>query len=281
MTTAERAYLDREFSPSRLVPDIGHYLREYSARSAEARAAFAHRTLRYGTAAPELLDFFPVPGAAAAPLMVFVHGGFWQESGREQAAFTASGFLERGVAYAALGYGLAPAHRLDGIVAMVRRAVRLLARTAPVLGVDPARIHLAGSSAGAHLAAMALGDPHVAGVSLLSGIYDLEPMTGSYVNEALGLTRAEARRLSPLGRLPRGLPPIVLARGEHETGEFIRQHNAMSAALTAAGGDVTDLVIAGRTHFDVPYDLPDPTTPLGAAVARQLAAGRTVPAARE
>ncbi len=272
MTTPHRAALDREFSPSRLVPDIGRYLGEYSARSAAARAAHPCRTLRYGTAEPELLDFFPVTGATAAPLMVFVHGGFWQESGREQAAFTASGFLGRGVAFAALGYGLAPAHRLGEIVGMVRRAVRLLTRAAPALGIDPARIHLAGSSAGAHLAAMALvpGGVPVAGVSLLSGLYDLEPLIGSYVNDALGLTPAEARRLSPLGELPPGLPPVVLARGEHETGEFIRQHGAMSAALTAAGADVTDLVVAGRNHFDLPYDLTDLATPLGAAVAGQL-----------
>lgn len=261
----------RELMPGRLVPDVGRYLDEYAARTAAARAR-GHRTLRYGTAEPELLDFFPVPGGSRTPLVVFVHGGFWQESGRHQAAFTADGFLDRGVAFAALGYGLAPAYRLGEMVAMVRRAIRLLTHVAPALGVDPARIHLAGSSAGAHLAAMALlpGGAPVAGVTLLSGLYELEPLIGSAVDEALGLSVVEARENSPLGKLPPALPPVILARGEHEPGEFIRQHEAMAGTLTAAGADVTDLVGVGRNHFDLPYDLTDPGTPLGAAVAEQL-----------
>ncbi|MET8851207.1 alpha/beta hydrolase [Amycolatopsis sp. NPDC004625] len=265
----------RDLLPGRLVPDVGRYLGEYAARTAAARAR-GHRTLRYGTAEPELLDFFPVPGVPRAPLMVFVHGGFWQESGRHQAAFAADGFLDRGVAFAALGYGLAPAHRLGEMAAMVRQAIRLLAHVAPALGIDPARIHLAGSSAGAHLAAMALlpGGARLAGVTLLSGLYELEPLIGSTVDDALGLSVGEARENSPLGKLPPVLPPVILARGEHEPAEFVRQHAAMAATLTAAGADVTDLVGAGRTHFDLPYDLTDPATPLGAAVGEQLTSRR-------
>ncbi|MGW3995040.1 alpha/beta hydrolase [Amycolatopsis sp. NPDC004772] len=264
----------RDLMPGRLVPDVGEYLGEYAARTSAARAR-GHRTLRYGTAEPELLDLFPVPGASRAPLMVFVHGGFWQESGRHQAAFTAGGFLDRGVAFAALGYGLAPAYRLGEMVAMIRRAIRLLTHVAPALGIEPARIHLAGSSAGAHLAAMALlpGGAPVAGVTLLSGLYELEPLIGSAVDDALGLSVIEARENSPLGKLPPALPPVILARGEREPAEFIRQHDAMAASLTAAGADVTDLVGVGRNHFDLPYDLTDPATPLGAAVGEQLVAG--------
>lgn len=272
MTTA-----DLEFSPSRLVPELGRYLAEYRARSARALGhGRVHTDLRYGPTQAEVLDLFPAP-VPDAPLQVFVHGGFWQELGKSAASFVAEDFLDHGVAFAALGYGLAPAHRLDEIVAMVRRAVWWLARNAAEFGVDPARIHLSGSSAGAHLAAMALLPGWVpdgrtpadllAGVALLSGVYDLAPLRGSYVNEALGLSAVDAWRNSPLWKITPPVPPAIVARGEIETAEFVRQHDAMVAAFPDR---VTGVVAGGRNHFDLPYDLADPNTELGSAVLTQL-----------
>ncbi|PRX98542.1 alpha/beta hydrolase [Allonocardiopsis opalescens] len=280
----DRAALDRLYSPSVTVPDIRRYLDEYARLSAHARRT--HRVLaglRYGPSPAERLDFFPAerPGA---PVLVYVHGGYWQELSKDESAFCAPGFLAQGTAFAALDYGLAPAHRLDEIVAMVRRAVRWLVGQAPRLGVDPRRVHLAGSSAGAHLAAMALtpdrarrGLPEagpVAGVALLSGVYDLEPVSHTYVNEALALSLADALRNSPRWLpIPEVLPPVVIARGENETPEFVRQHDEMAAALRSAGADPVEVVGRGRNHFDLPYDLGDPATELGAAVRGQLAGG--------
>lgn len=268
---------DLEFSPSRLVPDLGRYLAEYRTRSARALARRrVHTDLRYGPTPAERLDLFPAP-VPNAPLQVFVHGGFWQELDKSYASFVAEDFLDHGVAFAALGYGLAPAHRMDEIVAMVRRAVWWLARNAAEFGVDPARIHLSGSSAGAHLAAMALLPGWVpdgrapadllAGVTLLSGVYDLAPLRGSYVNDALGLSAVDAWRNSPLWKMPPRTPPTIIARGEVETAEFVSQHDRMVAAYP---NRVVDVVAGGRNHFDLPYDLADPNTELGSAVLSQL-----------
>ncbi|HEX5811339.1 MAG TPA: alpha/beta hydrolase [Pseudonocardia sp.] len=265
--------LNRQYRLARLVPDLDTVLDGYARDSAAARARFPVRTdLRYGPEGPQTLDLFPVsrPGA---PLLVFVHGGFWQESGKEAAAFPASGLLAGGVAFAALGYGLAPRYRLEEMVATTARAVRWLAAHAADLGVDPARIHLAGSSAGAHLAAMAMleQDLPIGGVILLSGVYDLEPVTRTWVNDALGLTVPRARAASPLLLpLPDRLPPVVLARGEGETAEFARQQAELADRLRAVTA-LTELVVPGRHHFDLPYDLGDPDSPLGTAVLRQLA----------
>jgi tryptophan 2,3-dioxygenase len=228
------------------------------------------RTLRYGAEPAEAVDFFPAAGPGPAPLHVFVHGGYWQELSRRESAFAAPGFLHRGAAFAAVGYGLAPAYRLAEIVAMVRRALRMLLDSAAELGVDPDRVVVSGSSAGAHLAAMALTDPPLAarlgGVVLLSGIYDLEPVSRTYVNDPLGLDPRTARELSPLPALRGPLPPVVVARGGAETGEFVRQHDEMVAALKAAGADVADVVVAECDHFDLPFRLADPQTPLGREV---------------
>lgn len=266
----DRATLDREYSPSSRAPDFAFTLAEYGRRSAQVRDEHPWRTVRYGESPVELVDFFPAAGPTPAPLHVFLHGGYWQELSRRESAFAAPGFLRRGAAFAAVGYGLAPAYGLAEIVAMVRRALGLLLDSAAELGVDPERVVLSGSSAGAHLAAMALADPalagRLAGAVLLSGIYDLQPITGTYVNDPLGLDAEAARALSPLRALRAPLPPVVVARGGAETGEFARQHEEMVAALKAAGAEVVDVLVAECDHFDLPFRLADPDTALGREV---------------
>jgi arylformamidase len=269
------ADLDRQFSPSSLVADLPAILAGYASRSARARARLpVHTDLPYG---PGLLDFFPA-SRTGAPLLVYVHGGFWQEMSKDDFAFPAMDLVPAGAAYAVLGYGLAPAHDLDEIVAAVRTGLSWLAANARSLGVDPDRIHLCGHSAGAHLVAMALLTGRAdlfAGVTLLSGIYDLEPIRRSYVNDALGLDSAATARNSPIRtlvgdtRLNR-LPPLILACGGRETDEFLRQQKDFAAAAALRGGSVLELVVGHRHHFDIMDDLADSDTELGAAVLDQL-----------
>jgi arylformamidase len=275
-----QAELDTQYSPSSRVADIGVFLDAYARESEKARLELPMRAgLAYGSRPCETLDFFPA-AAPAAPLMVFVHGGYWQELSKNESSFPARGLVPAGVAFAAVDYGLAPEFRLDEIVDQVRRAVRWLIDHADALGVDPARIHLSGSSAGAHLAMMALLDgwmppgrhpsSAIAGAVLLSGVYDLEPVRHTYVNEPLGLDAAAAARLSPIRHLPDRLPPLVIARGGAETEEFARQHDEFAAAAAPHSPLVHDLVVPHRNHFDIPFDLGDPSTELGAAVFRQI-----------
>jgi arylformamidase len=277
----ERELLDREYSPSSRVRDMRAHLREYAMRSARVRVTLPWTEHAYGRGPAQRLLFFPV-AEPRAPLLVYVHGGYWQELSKEDSCFAAPHFLARGVSFAALGYGLAPAHRLDEIVAMIRDGVGWLWANAAELGVDPARIFLSGSSAGAHLVAMCLLDGWlpaplrpsdvVRGAVLLSGVYELEPLRRTYIGEAIGLTGAEAARNSPLRHLRGPLPPLIVARGGNETDAFADQHEGFVRAATAAGAAVTDLVVEPRNHFDLAFYLGDPASPLGRATLALLAA---------
>ncbi|KRV48161.1 hypothetical protein AQ490_26215 [Wenjunlia vitaminophila] len=278
-----RPDLDREYSPSSLVPSLSFYLHEYAELSAAARDEVkALPDLRYGSPPEARLDLFPVDGGNSA-LQVFVHGGYWQELTKDESAFAAPDFVAAGVAFAALDYGLAPSYSLDEIVAMVRDAVAWLHTNAADFGIDPGRIHLSGSSAGAHLVAMALiGDDarRIAGATLLSGVYDLEPLRHTYVNDALGLDADAALRNSPIYHLPERLPPVVIARGEVETGEFVRQHETMTALLRQRTA-VTEITCPRRNHFDIPYDLGNPHSALGRAVLDQIRTADAVTTGKE
>jgi arylformamidase len=243
-----RVRRDLDYSPSSLVPDSAAILDRYVEESRKARETLPWKEIAYGEDPMARIELFPADG----PLLAYIHGGYWQELDKSDSAFMVPGLHAQDVAVAVLGYGLAPRLDLDAIVAMVRAGVGFLMDTA---GSRP--VYLVGSSAGAHLAAMCLTDARVSGAILLSGVYDLEPLVGTYINGAVGMDEAVARRNSPL-RLPIEPPPSIVARGKHEPAGFAEQHEAW---LRAHPGE--SLIIEDRNHFDLPLDLGDRSTTLG------------------
>jgi arylformamidase len=271
-TLAER---ERQYSPSSCVAAIAPYLDAYAARSREAESRFrCQKNLLWGERPDETFDYFPA-GSADAPLLVYFHGGYWQELSKNESLFAAPDCVANGIAFAAIDYTLAPRATLGTIVGQCRRAIASLHRQAATLGFDARRIYVAGNSAGAHLAAMllvagwqvafGLADDVVAGGVLLSGIYDLEPLMGTYIDAPLHLTDADVATLSPQ-RLKAGLPVnTIVAWGENETAEFKRQSRAFASALGGSGFPVSALEVSGANHFDIVFGLADRESVLGQA----------------
>lgn len=271
-TLAER---ERQYSPSSRVAAIAPYLDAYAARSREAERQFrCQKNLHWGERADETFDYFPA-GSSDAPLLVYFHGGYWQELSKNESLFAAPDCVTNGIAFAAIDYSLAPRATLRTIVEQCRRAIASLRRQAATLGFDARRIYVAGHSAGAHLAALllvagwqptyGLADDAVAGGVLLSGIYDLEPLMGTYIDAPLHLTDADVATLSPQ-RLKPGLPvKTIVAWGENETAEFKRQSRAFASALGGSGFPVSALQVSGANHFDIVFGLTDRESVLGQA----------------
>ncbi|MFC4117766.1 alpha/beta hydrolase [Nonomuraea zeae] len=266
----DKEQLDVQYSPSSMVADLRPFLDDYALRSRQARAELAgllQRDLPYGPGPDERLDVYGPPatdaGSAGSPALFFVHGGYWQALSKEESAFAAPAFVGAGAAYVTPDHTLAPHARLAAIVDQVRGAFAWLWRNAAEHGIDPGRIVVSGSSAGAHLAAMLLATPWrrwglpaapIAGAVLLGGIYDLAPVRLTYVNEVAGIDAGEVRDCSPMF-LPGLRCPVVVAWGERETGEFKRQSSAFAACLRARGCRVTAFEQPGRNHFDSPMEL--------------------------
>jgi arylformamidase len=252
LSDAER---EREYSPSSCIGgDYRSYLRAYVERSAEARCAHPPEILRYGSGERQTIDLFLPEAVRRPPVLVFIHGGYWQELSKEDSAFAARQCLAHGIAYAAVDYTLAPKATLSAIVDECRAAVARLEHLGSLV--------VAGSSAGAHLAAMVASD-RLKGAVLVSGIYELEPLIGTSINQALGLDATEAGRCSPLHRPLAGFPPSLVCWGDNETDQFKRQSRAFAEALHAAGAPCSVFECPGRNHFDVILDLADPATELG------------------
>jgi arylformamidase len=260
------------------VPDFDAISAEIAARS----KALAARSLiwagsAYGGGARERMDILlPENLRQSAPIHMFVHGGYWRSGEKEAYTCVAAPVLAVGGIAAIAEYDLMPGTRLPVLVDQVRRAAAWLAAQAPGLGADPARLTVSGHSAGAHLAsylsATGPADPGpprlpVAGLLLLSGIYDLSDIPGSFLKDEARMTPAEARDWSPLTSDHQAGPTRIIAFGAEETPPFQDQAQRLSRRLARAGCEARLMVRPGLNHMNVVLDLADPDQPLGRALA--------------
>ena len=273
--------LDREYRIRASVSEqvyaaaVGRFAEE-SARMRDSLEALLDQP--FGASADEVMDIFPA--GDGAPLLVYIHGGYWRRWSQRESSFMAKTFTDAGVTVVALNYGLAPATKLDEIVRQCRAAIAWLHANAVDFGSDPGRIHIAGSSAGGHLVGMLLaggwhdefGVPEdvISGACALSGIYDLEPVRLSEANGWLDLDDGVVARNSPIRHLPTHGCPLIVSYGGSETSEFKRQTDEYAASWRARGFPCRHVEMDACNHFDLPLELSDPASTLTHAVFEQM-----------
>ncbi len=269
----DRAALDAAYDNTAAVAGSAALLADFDARSARLREAMPqHLGLRYGPAERNRIDYFAAPSTGKpAPILIFIHGGYWQMRAKETFSFLAAGPLAHGIHVALPGYSLAPAITLDGIVGEVRAAVRWIAQHAAEFGGDPSRILVSGWSAGGHLTAMMMDEPAVKAGLAISGIFDMEPIRLNYLNAKLRLDADAARRLSPLLNLPARAAPLMLACGTGELPELQCQSTAYAVAREQAGLPGRLACLRGHNHFTILEELARPDGALTMLV-REIAA---------
>ncbi len=270
----DRAEIDRQLNLRARWPEHGAYFQRWASDSAAVRARLeGHLDLAYGEAEGETLDLFPDPARSEpTPLLAFIHGGYWQGLDKGDFTYLAPPFVEAGIAFASINYDLAPKVGVGEIVGQVLKAIAWLAEAAPAHGIDPKRIFVAGHSAGGHLAALAMAEAPVQGGCSISGVYELEVVRLSFLQEVLKLDPETVRTMSPLRNLPERAGPLICAVGSEETEEFLRQQDEMVAAWRGRGLDARVVELPGRNHFSAVDALGDTRQPLFAAV-RDLVLG--------
>jgi len=273
-TLEERAV---QYNARASVADFDACVAEYAELAGEAkRQCPGIYDLAYGPGIAERLDLFPVTrDRQPAPVFVFIHGGYWRSQSKEDAPLMAKAFTDQGIAVCTLEYTLLPEATLAETVREVRSAIAWLYRNAAAYGIDPQRIHVGGSSAGGHLAAMlgaagwqerfGLPNDVIKGVLSLSGLHDLRPLCDIYINEWLRLYPDQAERLSPLFQLPAAGTPVVLSVGGLETEGFKRQTYAYEAACRQQGLNVRRVEAPQCNHFNLLSELNDPKSALSRA----------------
>jgi len=247
----DRATLDAAYDNSRAVADSAELLADFERRSAAMAARPGARLdLQYGPAPRQRIDYFAAdrPG----PLLIFIHGGYWQMRAKETFRFLAAGPNAHGIHVALIGYTLAPDTDMAGIVREVRDGVRWLRANAAAFGGDTEAMIVSGWSAGGHLAALCLDEDGVQAGLAISGIFDLEPIRHCWLNEKLQLTPRDVRAFSPL-TLPLSPKPLAICVGQAELLALQRQSLAFSRARYDCPGDT--VLLPGHHHFSILHEL--------------------------
>src|ERR1700742_4805781 len=209
MTQHER---DLGFNNSVAVSGSAEMEASWEQRSAELRRRHpGHLDLRYGPRERNRIDF--LKAGDNAPTLLFIHGGYWQNRSKEVFSIFAEGPMAHGINVALIGYTLAPDATLDQIVAEIHQGIDYLAGQLPALGAAAGGIVVSGWSAGGHLTSMALSHPMVRAGMAISGIYDLEPIRHSYLNEKLRLDGPMSHRNSPMAQAGGPMKPLALVVG--------------------------------------------------------------------
>lgn len=269
--TYSRAFCEPQYNQRLNVPDRPASLARRQELSARARSTLRSvLDVPYGNSDLERLDIYPAAGTRC-PVMIFIHGGYWQRYDKADVAFLAEPFVKAGITLVSINYNLCPAVTLDRIVSEARAACAWVWRHIAAHGGNPDRICVSGNSAGGHLTAMMMAtdwpafDPALPrdllkGGLAISGIYDLEPLRHTSINDAIGLDADAARRNSPVTLQPPTTAPVVIAVGALESAEFQRQTQLL--ADTWKTTPTRTLVVADCHHFNILLGMADPGNPL-------------------
>jgi arylformamidase len=274
------AWYDAQYNNRSRIPEHLAILRFWSEESARARSHLdGVLDVPYGDDRTEKLDIFPT-SRPRAPVLVYIHGGYWRALDKRDQSFVAAPFVDAGAIVVLPNYALCPSVTVEHIVLQMVRALAWVFRHAERYGGDPEKIVVAGHSAGGHLAAMLLScDWRQVGTDLpedlvktavaISGVFDLEPLRHApFLAHDLKLTRQSARKLSPAA-MPAPKGSLLAFVGGHESEEFIRQNALIAEAWGSTVVTVCEC-IPSTHHMNVLHGLACPDARLHQATLASL-----------
>lgn len=278
--TYDQATLDAQYNPRASVPDHVAIFERHAQMSEKARYHFPCRLdVAYGPSDAERLDIFPSE-IKGAPVLIYFHGGFWRSRDKADFSFLSRAFVPLGATLVLVNYALCPAVSMDTLIGQCFKAIAWTQRHCTEFGGDSERVFVAGHSAGAHIATMALiadaegSGPmpkgYLKGGTAISGLFELEPVRRSYVNSDLRLTPEQVERNSPWRHLPNRSAPLVVTVGQLETAEFRRQSLEFGEAWTERGLPGETFEVPHHHHYTILDVLLDPTSRLMNAMRQQI-----------
>jgi arylformamidase len=273
---ASQEAIDREYNIEFAVGDMRPYFEWFVEASATARRDLdCVLDLRYGPSLDETLDLFPA-AAPGAPVLLFVHGGYWRALSSKEFSLVARGLVGRGVTVAVMNYSLCPKVGIPEITRQSRAALAWLAAHAAEYRGDPARLFACGHSAGGHQVGMlavtdwpgeyGLPAEVLKGGIPISGLFDLRPFRYSWLQPKLLLDHETILRQSPLDLIPERGPPLLVTLGGDESAEFHRQSRDFVAVWHARGLVAETFAQPGCNHLQAIAGFEDADSALCEAV---------------
>lgn len=274
---ASPQWYDGMYNMRAMVPDFARHLAAWTARSIDARQdPGCQLDVPYGIGDGETLDVFRASGdaggssrdgAAKAPVLVFLHGGFWRSLDKSDHSFVAPAFTQAGACVVVPNYALCPGTEMHPVTVphitlQMVKALVWVWRNIDQYGGDPARITVAGHSAGGHLAAMMLAcvwqacaedlpAALVRNALSISGLHELESIRRTpFLQQDLRLTPEDACRASPAWMPPPRQGRLYSVCGGDESAEFLRQNSLIGQRWGRRAVPVCD-ALPGLNHFSI------------------------------
>ena len=274
--------LDAAYDQSVYAANLKQVLRRYSSNSQVVRDRIGEpERFSFGDSAIERLDVYRSP-ANKAPIHIFIHGGAWQFGFAKDYAFAAEVFVNAGAHLVVADFTNVRDSKgnLFPMAQQVRKAISWVYRNAAAFGGDPGRIYISGHSSGGHLAAVALTtdwradfdlpDDIIKGGLIISGMFDLYPVSLSSRRAYVDFTDETLQQLSPQRNLDKLSAPLILAYGTEESPEFIRQSVEFAEQAMAVGKSMPVLVGEHYNHFEILETLANPYGLLGREALQQM-----------
>jgi acetyl esterase/lipase len=234
----------------------------------------ARPDIAYGREAAEKLDVYRPDGVEgtnrALPTIFWVHGGGFLSGDKSQIANYLKIVAAAGYTVVGINYALTPGARHPTPVRQANAALAYMVANAAALNVDPARVFLAGDSAGSNIAAqlaIALSEPDYAkslgitpalsrsavrGLVLHCGIYDpallngagamagfLKTVSWAYLGTKDVGGPATPKQFSIVGSMTARMPPMFITAGNADP--LLPHSRALAAAAERIGVPVDAL----------------------------------------
>jgi len=249
-----------------------------------AQKISVERNIAYTEGKPEdadkhRLDIYRPAEPKNAPVLMFLHGGYWRQGDRAQYTFLGNRFAEAGYVVVIPSYRLMPANPHPAQIQDVAAAFAWTHEYISKYGGDPNNITLAGHSAGGHLASLLALDPKwlqrvklpasaIRAVVSLSGVYDVSHVAG-FGDEA---ARSAA---SPVRYVGTETPPFLIEYCQWDYPGLPAQARRMDAELRKAFVRSRLVYAAQENHISEILDLAKNDNPVTSAMLKFMASVET------
>jgi acetyl esterase/lipase len=239
------------------------------------------RDLAYVEGGHELhkLDLYlPQKADGPLPLIIWVHGGGWQNGSKDGCPPLRNGYVGRGYAVASINYRLSGHAVFPAQIEDCKAAIRWLRVHAKEYNLDPQRFGVWGSSAGGHLVALigTSGDVKEFDVganldqsSRVQAVCDYYGPTdftafvttpgyeshatdsspeAKLIGGAVMQNKDKAARVNPITYVSRDDPPFLIVHGDKDRTVPINQSQLLFDALKMAGVSARFHTILGAGH---------------------------------
>lgn len=252
--------IDAEYDVENAVADFTNYIKHFTKASEETRNVLKGRSIiSYGQTIMERLTVYPAD-SSNSPVFVFIHGGYWKLGLGDDYDFVAMGPSLAKFTVVIVNYALAPNVSIPEIIRQIRASVSWTVKNITDYNGNPDAVFIAGHSAGGHLAAMAgltdwqdygLPNDCLKGILAISGLYDLEPVSQTFVQPAIRITAEQILKASPIRLIRPSSIPLIVAWGNLETNAFQKQSSDFLQAWLNAGNNGACLIVKEANHFNI------------------------------